>query len=96
MHELFSSINVLLQDMCKALCDELNGIRATLPLFDEVVKAADPKGNSPAEAQLKNKKLFVKAIDPRSLQLQVRKSRIQLTSGIVQVCRRDCALTFKN
>ena len=82
--------------MCKALCDELNGIRATIPVFDEIVKAGDAKGNTPAEVQLKNKKLFVKAIDPTSVQLQERKSRIQRTSGIVQVCRRDSALTFKN
>ena len=82
--------------MFKVLCDELNGIRATIPVFDENVKAGDLTGNSPAAAQLKNKKLFVKAIDPTSVQLQERKSRIQRTSGIVQVCRHDIALAFKN
>jgi hypothetical protein len=81
--------------MCKALCDELNGIRATIPVFDEIIKAGDPKGTSPAETQLKNKKLFAKAIDPRSVQLQERNSRIQRTSGIIQVCLRDAALAFK-
>jgi hypothetical protein len=77
----------LSQEFCKGLCDEINGIRATFPVFEEIAKAELPKGTTSAEQLLKLKKFFAKAIDPSQdkIQMQDRKSRILKTSDIVQV-----------
>ncbi len=79
--------DTLSQEFCKGLCDEINGIRATFPVFEEIAKAEMPKGTSSAEQLIKLKKFFAKAIDPSQdkIQMQERKSRILKTSDIVQV-----------
>jgi hypothetical protein len=76
--------------MCKALCDELNGIRATFPIFDEIAQTASeaPKGHASAEQQLKLKRFFVKAADlgADKVHAKERKLRIENTCEMVQVC----------
>jgi hypothetical protein len=78
----------LSQELCKGLCDEINGIRATFPLFEDIAtKVEMPKGTTFAEQLLKLKKFFSKAIDPirDNIQMQERSSRILKTSDNVQV-----------
>ncbi len=79
-----------MQDISKALCDELNAIRATFPIFDEVAHSSPeaPKGSASAEQLLKLKRFFIKAADlgAEKIQAKERKMRIQNTCDMVQVC----------
>jgi hypothetical protein len=83
--QLLCRSNIFSQHLCKTLCDALNGIQATFPVFDEIDKAPASTGRSAAELKLNATKLFVKAINPGSVQLQERKLRIQQTLDAVQV-----------
>jgi hypothetical protein len=78
------SCNALRQDVCKTLCDELNGIIATFPIFDELARNT----SEGPDQLLKAKKFFIKAAELHAEKIQAaseRKLRIQKTSEMVQV-----------
>jgi hypothetical protein len=84
------SCNALRQDVRKSLCDELNGIMATFPIFDEISQSAsEPSKGSASTEQLKQKRFFIKAVELGTEKHQAaneRKLRIQRTAEMVQVC----------
>ncbi len=88
---LCACVNKKMQDICKILCDEINGIRATFSVFDEIAQSATseaPKGSASSEQLLKLKRFFIKATDlgADKSRAKERKLRIQNTYEMVQVC----------
>jgi hypothetical protein len=87
--------------VCKSLCDELNGIMATFPIFDEISQSASeaPKGPASAEQLLKQKRFFIKAVELGTEKYQAakeREMRIRRTAETVQVCLQQNTRTCKN